>query len=146
MSKINDILILGHDEYLTTKPTIYEWKKGEAEFRLVLPHGQNTDFASAPWWARALGFKKEDTRWQRASLFHDFLYYHKGDIPDGIYQYKDPETGEWLNISTPRWTRKQADQLFLKIMLEDGFPKWKAHTAYRAVRLCGGMHSGNLFW
>lgn len=146
---MSEMAILGKNEYLTYEPTIYEWTKGEAKFRLVIPPGQNTDLASAPWWARLAGFKKEDTRWHRASIIHDYLYYigkRKKELPPGVYQYWNPLTNSWENVSTPYWKRKESDEIFLKIMLEDGFPPNKAKLAYRAVRIFGGLHSGNIMW
>lgn len=136
--------IVGNNEYVTLVPTVYEWVKGEIRFRLVIPAGQNTDLASAPWWARFAGFKKEDERWHRASKIHDFLYYqiknNNGILPMGYYQFWQHEEWRWRNIITPQWKRKEADDLFLKIMLEDGFPQGKARLAHRAVRIFGGLH------
>ena len=139
-----EMAIVGDDEYLTYLPTVYEWTKGDARFRLVIPAGQNTDLASSPWWARLLGFKKEDVRWHRAAKIHDLLCYYiklyNGVLPKGYYQFWNPLTNRWENVITPRWKRKEADQLFLKIMLEDGFPPKRAHVAYHAVRTFGGIH------
>ncbi len=146
---IPELVLVGKDEYLTYLPTTYEWTKGQAKFRLVIPAGQNTDLASAPWYAQLLGFKKEDERWHRASKVHDRLY-ERGKrglpLPDGEYQYWNPITDKWENILNPYWKRKEADKLFLKIMLEDKFTPWRAKTAYKAVRAFGGIHSGNWFW
>lgn len=67
-----------------------------------------------------------------ATLYHDALYETKGDLTlYGIgYQRKF------------RFSRKEADVLFLDHMIEDNVKWWKRELAYRTVRLAGASHWG----
>jgi len=120
----------------------YQWLKGAVSFRLIVPAGFNTDIASTPKPTRLLGFEA-DGPWRRAAIFHDWLYYWKGDLPPGSYQAFI--NGEWID-SIARWRRVETDALFKKIMLEDGTPPVKAWIMWAAVRVGGGFNSGDLFW
>jgi hypothetical protein len=129
---------------LTYTPTEYQWVKGGAKFRIIYPPGQNTDLASSPVFGRLLGFKKEDKRWWKGSKLHDFLCYHirynNGVLPEGTYQFWNPLDWKWENCHSYRWRQKEADELFLKINLEEGFPPGKAEWAYRMIRMFGWAH------
>ena len=63
-------------------------------------------------------------KYAHASLLHDWLYVHQrwlcGD-------------GELVKI-----TRKEADDLMLVVMKEDGVSWWRRNAIHRAVRLGGG--------
>lgn len=85
-----------------------------------IPQGFRCDLSSVPrplWWLVA-PFELSVA----APLVHDFLYRRGGTLPD----------------STRRYTRKEVDQLFLQVMLEEGVNPWRARVAYHAVRLFGG--------
>jgi len=94
--------------YLVHEAITYELSDGS---KLNVPVGFPTDGATVPWmlrwWFPQMG------RYTRASVAHDYLY--------------DNRLGD----------RKVADQEFLKWMLEDNVPKWKAKLFYYAVRLGG---------
>jgi len=77
-----------------------------------VPKGTTTDFASIPRWLWCI-FPPHDYEYLRASILHDFLY--RSQIKP----------------------RRVADKLFLKAMLKDGTPKWKAYLMYFAVRVFG---------
>lgn len=50
-----------------------------------------------------------------------------------------PTCHDWLYRGhDERYTRAEADRLFLEIMRLDGVPEWRARAAYTAVRLFGG--------
>ena len=91
------------------------WKDGD--ILIVIPKGFQFDFASVPWLFQRV-FPKSGGKYDRASCAHDFLY---------VTEYFD---------------RKSCDELFLKAMLSDGVPKWKAYSMYWAVRL-GGWYVWN---
>ena len=63
-----------------------------------------------------------------APLIHDYLYLYKGRMCPGA---TDPPK---------RYTRKEADALFLRIMDEEGIARWKRSAAYRVVRTFSGIH------
>ena len=46
--------------------------------------------------------------------------------------------GEFWDISNHRWSRKEADQVFGRLMREAGVSKIKRRMAYYAVRWFGG--------
>jgi len=86
---------------------------------LLIPIGFRFDLASVPRWAWTLIAPFELSL--IAPLVHDYFY-----SLDGAKRI-------------PGWdspvTREEADEIFLALMLIEGVPKWKAHLAYRAVRL-----------
>lgn len=89
---------------------------------IIVPTGFESDYASIPRVAR--GFLPSFGPWARASVFHDYLYKTRGDYG--------------------RWTRKQADDMFLKFMeataagREDGQPnRLTRGIIHRAVRAFG---------
>lgn len=92
---------------------------------ITVPAGFMFDLASVPrwfWWLIA-PFELSVS----APLIHDFLYKHAGDPPAG-------------SVEPPRtYTRKQADQLFRRMMEEEGVPAWRRRLAYWAVRAFGGF-------
>lgn len=135
---------VGTDEYLTYYPTEYQWTKGDARFRIIFDAGLNLDFMSSPAAARPLGFAKEDPRTWEASKLHDFICYyithHGGELPQGSYQFQHPVTQAWHNCHSTRWTFKEADALFKKKLIEDGYPPNKAHVAYLSLRMFGWLY------
>ena len=54
-----------------------------------------------------------------AALIHDYLYSMRGDINNEVY------------------TRRQSDDIFYKIMIEDGVNKFKARIMWLFVRATG---------
>ena len=84
----------------------------------TVPKGFVSDGASIPQMFWGLIAPCIDGRTIRAAIIHDWLY------------------------STELLSRKQADEIFLQFMLEDGFSAWKAYVCYYAVRIFGGSHYG----
>ena len=83
---------------------------GGRKVAYFIPKGFITDFASVPralWWL----VSPTDYSVLRASLLHDYLY------------------------RTGNCSRKHADRLFYRKLIEDGTPEWKAKLIYWAVRL-----------
>ena len=81
---------------------------------VYIPAGFNTDFASVPWFFRRI-FQPATGKHRRGALVHDYIY----------------------RTVTEHYTKEEADQIFLDIMLEDGYSSWRAHTMYRAVKIGG---------
>ena len=100
------------------------------DFQIIIKEGFEFDLASVPrpfWWAIS-PFDLSIT----APLIHDFLYIHRGKPPQGAV---DPYR---------TFTRLEADRLFDRIMEQENVAAWRRASAYRAVRLFGGL--GNLEW
>lgn len=83
--------------------------------RFVVPRGFESDLASVPrlFWRVIAPFELG----LEAPIAHDWLY----------------RTGGVAG----RFTRREADAIFLRDALAAGAPAWKAHAAYRAVRWFG---------
>ena len=142
--------ILGDGMYMTTTPSIYAWKQGEVDVRIVVPEGEETDYSSFPdkpplvYLARSLGFRKEAEWAIRSGKIHDMLYeaiklWH-GILPDHWFQFRNPETGQWEDVVDYQWTREQADEIWKRISIEDGCPVKTAELGYRCLRIFGGLH------
>lgn len=62
-----------------------------------------------------------------APLLHDFVYRYAGSPPNGAV------------VPPAVYSRRQADQLFRKIMEQEGVASWRRTLAYWAVRLFGRL-------
>ena len=78
---------------------------------ITVPSGFTTDFASVPrgLWPLLPPLGKHSP----AALVHDYLYDHRIG------------------------TRKEADKIFLDLMLKYSVPKWRAYVMYWGVRIGG---------
>ena len=83
---------------------------------LTVPAGFESDGASVPRFFWRIVFPPGDTKALRAAFLHDYIY---RTHPAG-------------------WTKAQADDLFRKILIEDGVSRTSAALAYYGVRLFGG--------
>ena len=83
---------------------------------ITVPAGFASDGASVPRFFWRLVFPPGDQKALKAAFVHDFLY---RTHPEG-------------------WTREAADLLFLKLLLKEGMPKFRAVLAWLGVRLFGG--------
>lgn len=115
------------------EPAEYSWchaVEGFEALRLVVPEGFNHDFASVPrplWWFISpidLGL---------ATVFHDWLYRHAGEVET---LGRRPGSSEWDSIETP-WVRRDADRLFARMMRESDVTRFRRRTAFRAVHWFG---------
>jgi hypothetical protein len=103
-----------------------EFTHTEPGFRLRVPRGFLFDLASVPRPLWAIIAPHELS--VRAALVHDHLYRNAGLIIPG-----DAHPGEIIR----RFTRFDADILFLRMMREDGVPLWRRSLAFLAVRIGG---------
>lgn len=89
-------------------------------YRITAPKGFRYDRASIPriFWVLI----DKDSVSNVAPLFHDLLYRNGGGLP--------------ANLVTPyrRFSRLEADDLFLEIMTKRQVKPWRRKAAYRAVR------------
>lgn len=62
-----------HPLYTLTEDLIYERYSKWSWLYIVAPMGTETNFASLPWIC-TLFWKKDDPRWIKASILHDYLF------------------------------------------------------------------------
>jgi hypothetical protein len=109
-----------------------EYRVGHADSAeaIIVPAGFETDFASIPW-----GLWNLFPPWgphARPAIIHDFLYAREGYLPE-----------EQVPPPLYRYTRKDADRVFLEAMQVVGVPAWRRSMMFRAVRLGGGKGWGS---
>ena len=94
---------------------------------LIAPKGYKFDLASVPrpLWAIIAPFDLSTL----APLFHDMMYEFRGLLPSADYVSPHPQPR--------RFNQKDADDLFLRLMMVEGVPAWKRNAAYVAVRAAG---------
>lgn len=114
--------------YQLVEPWRYRWVHGGKVRQLLLPAGLVTDLASVPkalhWWIGPADLKQ-------ASLPHDLIYQRAGWVGD--YYTID-------GVPCPtRWTRREADLLFARVMRDSGVSVVRRRWAYRGVRLGGWL-------
>lgn len=127
------LAIVDDTEYILISPFEFQWSKGGVDFRLIVPENFNTDIASSPQITWSLGFKPDGLH-RAAAVVHDYMYVKGGVLPPGTYQCKN--AAGWVNLET-YWPRRQADDLFYKMMIHYGVPYWRAKTMWLAVRAFG---------
>ena len=142
--------------YRLVEDYIYEWRVGSHGSRIKVPAGFISDGWSVPRWLWSVTGFRPDGIGRAAGLVHDYIYFCKGDLnrdPSKIsWSYKllapqDPSGYDscYVHLSQRkdwrpaigRWSRKQADRLFAKMMKECGISKSKRRMAYLGVRIGG---------
>lgn len=122
---------LSGNRYRLVEPYQYEWSHGGTRYRLTVPAGFENDLASVPrilWWYISpfdLGL---------AAVPHDWIYEHAGRLPPGSFQRLQGD--RWANVDE-RWSRRDADRLFGRLMREAHVDRTRRRRAYLAVRLLG---------
>ncbi len=100
--------------------------------RFLIPEGFIYDAASIPrvFWVFVspldLGFLPTGA--------HDYVIQQKGLVE--VEQWSD-YFQRWVKITTPPFTRKEADLVFRQLMKEEPIGPWKVWLAYRGVRSGG---------
>lgn len=118
----------------------YEWElEGYPRQRLRVPKGFQFDGASVPRPLWSITGIRPDGLHRAAALVHDYLYEYEGKLPPGSHTYLDTD-GEWKSIDY-RWTRKEADRIFCRLLSEGEVGGLKRRLMYYSVRLFGW-----LFW
>jgi hypothetical protein len=96
--------------------------------KIDVPRGFEYDGASVPRIAWSISGLRPDGLIRAPALVHDWLYTK--------HEFKDITL---LGYEKTACSRKEADDLFLQIMLEAGMKKYRAKIAYWAVRWFGAM-------
>ena len=91
------------------------------DYYIIVPVHFFSDFASVPWIFRGM-IARDEGGMRKASVIHDWLY----NIKSTPFH--------------PYITKKNADSIFLKIMLETDLSRFKAYSAYYAVKFFGNSH------
>jgi len=94
------------------------------------------DGASVPRLVWTLSGLTPDGLIRAAALVHDIIY-----LQDGLPSKINPVAYYKIRFKKKLiFTRKDADKIFLKIMIESGVAKWRAKLAYRFVRIGGRFY------
>ena len=132
---------LSGGKYLLKENYAYEWSlSSHVTRRLTIKAGFISDIASVPPVFWALGFPADGLH-RAAAVMHDALYQARGHLPSEWVVYRESIAGRDLVATPARFSRRDADRLFGRMMREAGVPQWRRRTMYRAVRLCSW-----LFW
>ncbi len=128
--------------YILREDYAYVWEKDGEYHRIVVLKGFVYDGTSVPRFAWTISGITPDGPERAASLVHDALYVLKGNLdqPGNIIaeQYTwNPEQEGWEDARDYRWTRKEADRLFGRMLREIGVPKIRRRLAFLAVHLLG---------
>ena len=102
--------------YVLAEELIYEGSLNGGSFRVVVPVGFRTDFASVPRFFWRVFPPVGD--WWRAAAMHDYLY------------------------DATRVSKALADAMFWEGLIADDVPVWTRRLMYWAVRLFGGRRRG----
>ena len=122
---------IGDNHYRLVTAYEYTWEKDGVRYRIVVPEGYENDLASIPrvlwWWISPFDLGA-------ASVPHDWIYQHRGDLPPGSWQRF--EEGAWVDDGRT-WTRMRADRLFGRMMRECQVSILKRRAAFLVVRELG---------
>ena len=127
------IVPMEKDRYGNIYYTAHEYRVDTDDINLLVFEHFRYDGASVPRWAWSISGLRPDGLLRAAALIHDIIYLNNGS-PTKIIKSSYYQMNFKKKLS---YTRKDADKLFLKIMLESGVKKWRAKIAYRAVRIGG---------
>jgi hypothetical protein len=121
-----DIEPIKGGRYRLRENFVYKCEIAPRIVRIFINKGFEYDGASVPRMAWSLSGLRPDGLIRAAALVHDWLYTN---------HYSEYQTTRGFNKIG--CCRKEADDIFLKIMLEAGMKKYRAKTAYWAVRMFG---------
>ena len=96
---------------------IYPYRVNCGGRNFLIPRGFESDGASVPRLFWRTVFPNSDSHATTAGIAHDFIY----------------------RMQPENWTRRDADRMFLALLVEFGAPIRAALMAYCAVRLFGGI-------
>lgn len=115
-------------QYELIEPLVYDTHG----YRLRIPKGFITDFASIPRWLWSITGWTPGGLQQDAAIIHDYLYQREGRPRE-----KDVSLLEITRPWPARFTRKECDDIFYAAMIELGVNSVKAATMTKAVNIFG---------
>ena len=110
----------GTDEWRLLEPLRYQTSVKGGNTEITVPSGFINDLASIPRLFQSIVPKVAKHR--RAAVVHDYLYRERGSLPYA------------------KFTRKQADQIFLEAMKADDVRWTRRRVMYLAVRAGGWVY------
>ena len=116
---MNNIIFRTHreDDFGNIFTVIYPYRVNYGGKSFLIPRNFESDGASVPRLFWRVVYPNSDSHATTAGIAHDFIYRLQ---PEG-------------------WTRREADRMFLALLVEHGAPLLSALAAYHAVRLFGGI-------
>ena len=116
---MNSIIFRTHREDLCGNvfAVVYPYRVNFGGKSLLIPRGFESDGASVPRLFWRVVFPNSDSHATTAGICHDFIY----------------------RMQPKEWTRREADRMFLALLVEHGAGLPAAFAAYVAVRLFGGI-------
>ena len=114
---MNDIIFKTHREDFrgNVLTTVFPRRVSSGGRTFLIPRRFESDGASVPRLFWRVVFPNSDSHVTTAGICHDYIY----------------------RAQPPGWTRKEADRMFLALLVEFGAGWFAANAAYLAVRLFG---------
>lgn len=126
--------------YVLDEDYSYTFQRKDEVHTIIVRHGFKYDGASVPRWLWSITGILPDGIIRPAALIHDAVYHYKGRLPmvpgEHVQLMSFRQIKAWSG-EPPKFSRKEADKLFLDIMELAGVGKTKRTMAYLAVRLAG---------
>lgn len=121
---------------------VYEWEADGRKFRIIVERGFFHDGASVPRFLWTITGITPDGLHRAAALIHDFIYRFNGELPNGSF-WGILGQNKYVGLPNVKWTREQADKLFVRMLREAKVSKVKRRLMYHGVRLGGWRHWKN---
>ena len=107
--------------------------------KIIVKAGFRWDGASVPKLLWHWGFKPDSKKHRAAALIHDFIYIHKGKLPEGsMISTYDGVTNQ---VQHGSFSRKDADRMFGRMMKEA-----KVHKIKRSLMKWAVIFFGWIYW
>ena len=137
-----DIRPISDKLYILAQDYSYEYMVNQTKLRINAFKNYIYDGASVPRIVWTISGLTPDGLIRAAALIHDLLYDYKGILPKGQLQRFDKttvESDQWVDIQY-KFSRKEADKMFARIMREAGIERKYRRRAYLAVRTFGKLY------
>lgn len=136
-----------HYRYELADDWYYSWEVTEGDYTyyhdIAIYQGTKTDGNSVPRIAWTISGILPDGLNRAAGLVHDIGYRYQGDLDNKInsshtmYVVHKDSPNIKKQVSPTKFTRKQMDKLYARLLREAGEPEKKRRKAYKWVRLLG---------
>jgi len=135
-----NIIPISNTLYLLVEDWRYEWEyDSNISAEILVPAGFIYDGASIPriFWS-ILGVTRDGVH-RAASLVHDWIYTYDGRLPDGsvVRRIKMSDGSVKVLDTYDKWSRRDCDRFFKKMLLQTSLGWLKTQIIYIAVRCFG---------